>query len=688
LSFEDELREDIAVRAEGAASFTEQAFAEELAERLEEAEVVFDVVVERVECRGRRGRRLAILGYAEDPADDTLIVLVGAYYEDPGAVLTLTEAKKVFGSGAGFLEQSTDGWLHDNLEISSKAAEYAEYFAKNLGRFEGIKFILITNATMSDRIKTIEGEVIAGRPASFAIWDLRRFEMLAQSESGRDDIHVDLTRWLPSGLPCLIGAESGQHARSYLAVLPGRLLADVFREYGSQLLESNVRTFLSARGKVNKGIQYTLAHEPSMFLAYNNGLTTTATGVSIEERDGSAFMTSIENWQIVNGGQTTSSLAHFVRQSNDRSLDGVFVQMKLVTVDPETAADLVSNVSRFANSQNKVSEADFFSNSQFHVRLEQISLRLRAPAQEAQQYGTGWFYERTRGQYENSRNALSPAKQKTFDLEFPKNQKITKTDWAKYAFSWAKRPHEVSRGAQSNFATYAVEAEEVWKTKDESVNDAYFRTNVGKAIMYNQLRATVMKAGWYGSGYLANIVAYAMSKLSYEIGRQFPEMQMDFEKVWNRRALGPETAAVLLDAAELMQEVLTDPGRPQSNVTQWAKQVACWDSAKDAPFELTDALRSELRYRADVVSELSTARKVRRMDAGFESVQRVMKVKPETWQVLLTEGVRAGLVTPTEQGILAKAAQPGMIPTERQAARALTVLERSAEHALIARGSF
>ena len=72
----------------------------------------------------------------------------------------------------------------------------------------------------------------------------------------------------------------GQH-ESYLAVLPGEVLADIYDRWGARLLEQNVRVFLQARGKVNRGIRLTLENEPSMFFAYNNGITATAEAVDI-----------------------------------------------------------------------------------------------------------------------------------------------------------------------------------------------------------------------------------------------------------------------------------------------------------------------------------------------------------------------------------------------------------------------
>ena len=684
-AFRSELTNNIAIRAEGESSFQIEAFAEELGQRLEAAEVVFDLTVEPLRCTGRRGRHLELLGFAEDEADASLVILTGVYFEVGDATLGLADAKRVFGAAEAFVEQALDGWLEANLEMSSKEAEYASYLRKQFHRFDKVKFVLVTDGLMSDRIKTIPGSVVASLPSSYAIWDARRFEALSKSTTGRDDIHVEITSWLPEGLPVLVGAESGSLARSYLAVLPGQLLADVFQEYGSQILESNVRTYLSARGKVNKGIQSTLAHEPEMFLAYNNGLTTTAASVETVDRGGFTHITSISNWQIVNGGQTTSSLAHFLRQAKNRTLDGVFVQMKLVTVEASKSSELVSKVSRYANSQNKVNEADFFSNSPFHVRLEQISLRLKAPAAEGVQFGTAWFYERTRGQYENTRNALPASAQKRFELEFPKTQKIAKIDWAKYAFCWSKRPYEVSRGAQSNFMAFAGEADKIWEANDAAINDEYFRSCVAKAIAYNELRAAVMKSDWYASGYLANIVAYGIAKFSYEIDRQFPGFKFNYAEVWLQQGLSTPVLDTLLASAELMQKVLTDSKRPQSNVTQWAKQEACWDVARERMFQLPSETVDALTSRVAVAAVAADARRERRIDESFEAVARVMKVEQSVWNIVVAPGSK---VSPTERSIIERIRVPGSVPSERQAARAVAVLQRCVDNGLLPQGAF
>ena len=95
------------------------------------------------------------------------------------------------------------------------------------------------------------------------------------------------------------------HYTSYLATVSGNDLVSYYNQYGKRLLESNVRTFLSLRGNVNKGIYNTLrSDECVFFFAYNNGLSGTASDVLFE----GGLIKSIQNLQIVNGGQTMSTI--------------------------------------------------------------------------------------------------------------------------------------------------------------------------------------------------------------------------------------------------------------------------------------------------------------------------------------------------------------------------------------------
>ncbi len=685
----DDLRNEISIEAAGSTAFEVEAFARVFARRLEDAEQIFDLNIEVLQCRGPRGRRLELLGYAEDSTDNSLTVVAGRYFGSD-QILTLTDARDALGRATAFIGSSADGWLASNLEASSREAEYADYFARQIaqGSVSKIRAVLITDGVMSERIRTIDSDSTAGVKTTYEIWDQRRVLDAALPETRSEDIEIDFTRWMPNGLPCLIAEKTDTSLPSYLAIIPAQVLADVFEEHGSLLLESNVRTFLSARGAVNRGIQETLRDAPDRFLAYNNGLTTTAVSVEVGDVRRGTFIKSIKGWQIVNGGQTTSSIAHYLRGSRERNVDGVSVQMKLVVVDPANASTVVHAVAKYANSQNRVSGADLFSTHDFHVRMEQISRRLRAPAREGEQYQSGWFYERARGQWENDRAARGSAnEQKKFELEYPKSQRITKTDWAKYAYCWGKKPHLVSKGAQSVFADYAVAVDKTWAQDSDQFGDGYFRTNIAKSIMFEQLRSAILKEDWYKSspGYLANIVAYAIARFALQIDTQFGGAKYDFGQVWQRQSISDVTLNALLEVAHEAQLHLTDDERPQANVTQWAKQQACWERFTRTRVWLPDAVDQDLLGGDESRTLAKDERKQRAMDTGFEAIQRVLAVKPVVW-----DGVyRSGGLSPLESDLVQLfGLRRGKIPSDRQAGALLRLLERMADAGAISRESF
>lgn len=692
----DELRNEIQVEAvAGAGLFEVEAFAHVFARRLEEAEAAADLNVEPLRCNGPRGKRLELLGYAENRMEQSLVILAGRYF-GRDEKLTMAAAKDAIQRATGFVEAAVSGWLTKHLEMSSREWEYAEYFSKQIsaGKIARIRVILITDGGMSERIRTIESDVVAGLKTTYEVWDQRRVVDAALPERGSEDIHVDFTRWLPDGLPCLVAA-GDETTRTYLAVIPAGVLADVFEEYGSLLLESNVRTFLSARGQVNRGIQSTLSQEPARFLAYNNGLTTTATEVELGQGSQGTTIRGLHRWQIVNGGQTTASLAHFLRSDKTRSVDDVSIQMKLVTVNDVDSASVVQSVAKYANSQNKVSAADLFSTHEFHVRMEQISRRLKAPAREGDQYQTGWYYERARGQWENDRAARGSAGERAkFELEFPKAQRITKTDWAKYDYCWNQHPDLVSKGAQSVFADYATKIDAQWIKDDgrgaDLYGDGYFRTGIGKAILYATLRAEVLRQDWYRNapGYLANIVAYGIARFSLQIEAQFDGAKYDFERVWHRQAISNTTVAALIEICRVAQRYLNASDRPQANVTQWAKQQACWEGFKKINTRLSETVRTDLMRADQAQSRASEDKKQRGMDSSFEAIQRVLSVAPEVWETVYRADEVAPM-SPTEKDLVRLfGLRKGRVPSDRQAAVLLRLLQRMADRGVIGRGAY
>ena len=157
-----------------------------------------------------------------------------------------------------------------------------------------------------------------------------------EGRTARDELVVQFGTLPQGGLPVLHASVGGTDYEGYLAVIPAAALADIYMHHGSRLLEGNVRTFLGRRGNVNKGIANTLSKEPQRFFAYNNGIAATACAVSTIRSGNGILITSAMDFQIVNGAQTTASLAA-ARRDGKLSLEGVFVPMKLSVVPRELA---------------------------------------------------------------------------------------------------------------------------------------------------------------------------------------------------------------------------------------------------------------------------------------------------------------------------------------------------------------
>lgn len=675
-----DLQNTVNARAAVDNDYTSMAFIAEVSERFAEAGEVEDFTVIQFEGSGQRNKKLAVNAYDLDDADESVSLAVLLHSNSESIdVVTATEAKKRLSALENFLSEAVSGQFTAGREESSAAYQLAADLRHRGRAVSRYRLYLVTNGRLSDRIKEVPSSVLNGVPVDFHLWDLQRLHQVQESQQGREALEINLTKWVPEGLPILeISGDSTDFA-TYMAAVPGALVADLYAQYGSRLLEGNVRSFLSGRGKVNKGIKTTILSEPEMFMAYNNGITATATGLT-RTSDG-LRATSLVDLQIVNGGQTTASLFYVARENPKNSvLSDVFVPMKLVVVDPEKAVDLVPKISRFANSQNRVSEADFFSNSPFHIRLEELSRRLLVPARPGVNYHTKWYYERTRGQYLNEKNKLSSTDANKFVATCPRDQVFTKTDAAKYVVSWDQKPHIVSSGAQKNFVAFAEGVAKIWETSNEEINEQYFRDLVAKAIMYEEIRRSVAKADWYDKGYLANIVTYTIAKLAFEIARQVPGRHLNFAAVWQQQTLTEAMMTTALSIGKLMSDSLTSPTRRVANVTEWSKSAACWETVRTTPFDLPESFKRELIDSSVRTEAKSASKAVQKIDNGIDIQTQVLATSKEEWESLRTFALANRVAGPTDIGILdLVTGRKNGLPSERQSARLIATLSKARE---------
>jgi hypothetical protein len=678
--YRQDFLEQTKVRASAAANFTHAEFVELCAELLGEAEEISDFEACYFRGTGHRNRSMGVDGFAQDDVDGSLRLVIAEFGggAEP-ATLTQTSAKACFSKLLSFCDDAIGGRLHLDLEESSPAYGLAMTLYQQRKKLARLRLYLVTDGVLSTRVRDWpEGEV-GGIPTEFHIWDINRFHQVYESKTGRDELEVDFTQVVPGGLPCLPASVESDSYRAYLCVIPGKVLADIYEQYGSRLLEGNVRSFLGARGRINKMIRKTVNLEPSMFFAYNNGIASTASLAEVAESSTGLRLTKVTDLQIVNGGQTTATLASALAEK-DAGLAQTFVQMKLSVIPAETSGKYIPLIAKYANSQNKVSEADFFSNHEFHRRIELHARKLRAPAVGGAQYGTHWWYERARGTYMNEQAGLTPAQRKAFQLENPRKQLITKTDLAKYENVWLFLPHIVSMGAQKNFLAFSNFASEEWEKNPDQFNEEYYKRVVVKAMIFRRTEEIVSAQPWYQGGYRANIVAYAVAKLSHLIMFESIGKLFDFKATWNRQGLSPALEQQLAVIAEKVFNVIVTPQGGFQNVTEWCKKEICWQRVRDLEIPLVEDLGNELVGREEEVAVKKTAAKEQAMMSSIQVQAMVVELGPSYWQSAQAFGRQKGLLSPDEASIMSVAAgMPRKLPTEKQCTRLATIKTRLEE---------
>ena len=534
---------------------------------------------------GKRNRSLRIDGYEYAEIDNSMTLVVADYVDvEQRDTLTKTEAEKHFEKVCYFLEEVIERGI--DVEESTPVSDLVDYLSgKNrLENIQKFRIFLLTNTKMSSRIKELQHDPISGIPVELQVWGVDRVYEMVFSSTGRENIDVDFME-LSGGIPCIEahGLNASDY-RSYLCVIPGNTLADIYDKYGGRLLEENVRMFLTNKSGVNKKIRATIKENPEKFFAYNNGISVTVRDITIEERDGGKYITHTDDFQIINGGQTTASLSQ-ARYKDKYDLSSIQVPMKLtwlIDTDPDKVSQLVRNISYSANSQNKVTDADFFSSHPYHQIIERHSRQIYAPATGGMQHSTQWYYERVRGQYQHEMARMSAAEKKKFKAKCPDTQKFDKNVISKVRNIWDMKPDVVSKGAAFNLNKFADAVSKTWEEQKDSYDDKYFKESVALLILFKDTDKMIPKQEWYSSGYKANLVAYSISLFHYFLETQYPKMSLNLMYIWNKQEVPDVIKRYIQRLSELVYYTITDEDRPTENVTQWCKQQKCWESVKNS----------------------------------------------------------------------------------------------------------
>lgn len=629
--------------------------------------------------------QLRVDGYCGDPlesrstgdSDEPLTLgLIILDFHQGGDLVTLgtRDMNVIFNRLMRYLSNALNPQWRRSLEASDPGFGLADLIATRWNRITKIRLYLLTNKTLSNRIDGKTAGDYQGRSVVYSVWDIKRIFALTKAATGQEPLQVRFDEKPLHPLRALLASTKDAKNTVYLAAIPGNDLAHIYDRWGARLLEQNVRVFLQARSNVNKGIKRTLEGEPELFFSFNNGLTATAEHAETETTSDGLNILSLDNLQIVNGGQTTASI--YAAYRADKDLSKVFVQMKLSIVDPKEAEDLVPRISEYANSQNKVSQADLFANHPFHARMEKFSRRILAPAQEGSFNQTKWFYERARGQYGDAQACLTRGERKAFLAEYPKNQKFAKTDLAKYAMVWTDKVYFVNRGAQKNFAEFAKDIADAWAENDLQFNEHYYKTLIAQKIIWDATEKIIPQMEWYeAGGYRAQHVVLTIGLIA-EATRQYKK-KVDFERIWNAQSLDDSFRTVIRQAADAVHPVLMNPAQGYRNISEWAKQPRCWETVKALHVDWNPAWLNQLISPKEEWTRNRSSAKEQRETNGIEYTASVINAGAKFWKDVAQWLISENEGDEKERGCVNVAASiPAKIPTDKQSAVIVNLMRR------------
>lgn len=651
--------------------FLENAFTQLMFDYLSDNGVIEDADV----CYFQYGKGLEeakINGYSVDEECRLVNLYVSLYYHDDRLTpVHSEEIDKAFTQATRFFLLATQKH-HGSMEPASDQFSMMQRLYEVHAHIDQVRIHLLTNGiTSTDHYETSRNEGYAFR---FWLWDLRK--LFQSMESGlRELIEIDFEEHLGTSLPCISMPQLTPHYAAYLTIIPGEVLYQLYEEFGSRLLELNVRSFLQASGKVNRGIRETLRTEGYRFMAYNNGISMTAAHVELSPDKGrTERIKSIHGLQVVNGGQTMVSI-YRAKRNGECDLSSVYVPAKVTVIDPERMDEMVPKISRYSNTQNKVSEADFSSRDPYHVEIQRLSETVWIPGEQSR-----WFYERARGAYQETKASQthSQARKKQFEIVTPASQKFTKTDLAKYANSWDMLPDVVSLGAQKNFVRFMDRLRNQYGV-DWKPDPDYYKDLIAKAIIFKA--ATRIVRQMEIPAYKSNVVTYAVAYLAHRAAGR-----IDLGAIWERQ----EVSAGIKEAIQtwcpaILDKIVETAG--DRNVMEWCKKEDCWQEIQSLKLPVPPKLEREMQGNEPLptVGRPSARRAGALRPEDRENIAKIMNIDAATWLKIHGWGKRTGTLEKWQCGIaftLSGYASGGWekIPSAKQARQGVQILETASPH--------
>ena len=674
--YKKEYLDDIRINAQIESVLPDEYFLEDALDKLTAMGELTDPVIRPIQKRCRNNKIMAFDAYGFDASDKSFVLISNDFKDTADATLTRTELDTIRTRMLNFIQEAFDERLQEYFDLTDEMLPVGRNIARRMKKdyvdldnddsIDQIKLYIITNKTLSDKVTSLRCDDFLDKRVELNVWSIKRFYDLYQSGKDREPILIETDQYGIKGIPCIKAEMSGNlDYDAYLAIVPGYFLHSIYYDHGSRLLEGNVRAFLSNRGKINKGIRETIRKEPTKFFAYNNGIACTAAKITLS--DDKRFITSMEDLQIINGGQTTASLTSAVIKDK-LPLDNIFVPMKLTVVKNDDYDMMIQNISRYANSQNSVKNSDFFSNHPFHRVFEALSKKIPAPVSGDNVNNTFWYYERSRGKYDQEQFKITRKSEKeAFARRYPKSQLIKKEDLAKF-FTCAEllRPDVVSKGGEKCMSFFAEYIDSQYQKTPEYFNDEFFKLAICYAILFKTTDKIVKNSDWYiSTSYIKPfIVPYTISKIIVNLPKGYC---LDYDLIWRKQTLYPSLSCQIEKVAHATNEFIRNS---VGSAREYCSKEETWKRYKEVSLSLDPQFVNDLISKEVMDERIQGEIKEKKLEKDVNWLVEIYNLGNSYWTDLLKEGMKRHILSPMETDLLnlAIAFTAGKkVPSEKQA---------------------
>lgn len=423
----------------------------------------------------------------------------------------------------------------------------------------------------------------------FKLIDIGYLHQVSVSKGNADPLKVSFEETFGSDIEVLKAAEE-THFESYLCVLPAAGLGNLYRKESSRLLEKNVRSFLNFKVEANKEMRNTIRTSPEKFIAYNNGLTITGSAGEFVTKGDKLFVHSITDFQIVNGGQTTAGIYFSSKDGLDVSKINLMAKINIAKdVSDEELNELISNISRFSNTQSKVSKVDLKTSNNELKTIKTLSRSVVAPNQNK------WYFDLARGEFATL--VKLRGNRKKLEKEYPRHRRFSKEQLGKYYTAWGLNPFLVKLGGVKVFRYFIEEISgDGDKKKPQQIDRDFYEQLIARIILFRELEI-LHGVGKNAIGQLRSaVIPYTMSAVYLHMNADKKKPDFDLGLLWKNQELDGFMRSFFLDLMKLMNRLIKDYAQTDDYGTYARKEQLWADISKSTELKQFFLNQNSLKF--------------------------------------------------------------------------------------------